>query len=248
MIYILILLISVVVGFINTLAGSGSLVMLPILMAMGLPPHIANGTNRVAIFFQSLVGTTTFFRSKTIKIDSAWWAIVPCVLGAVVGAWLATITDPNTLKDLIGVLMIVMLGVIIFKPERWLQPSQNSGERSKTLVSIFAMFLIGIYGGFIQASIGVLLLIGLVLGSNYSLNYANGIKMLIVALYALPVLLVFVWYNQVDWAWGLLTAAGQSIGAYLGAKFAAKYQHADLWTYRLLILVILASIIQFYFL
>lgn len=244
--YSLIILISIIVGFINTLAGSGSLIMLPILMSMGLPAHIANGTNRVAIFFQSSVSTLTFLRDKKIDLYGARWVIIPSVLGAVLGAWLATITDPKILESFIGILMILMLAVIVFKPEKWLQSSDNQSDKSKSLISILIMFLIGIYGGFIQASIGVLLLIGLVLGSKYSLGYANGIKLIVVAIYALPVMLVFAWKGQIDWAWGLLISIGQSVGAYFGAKFSANYKDADLWTYRVLILVIVAAIIQFY--
>jgi uncharacterized membrane protein YfcA len=220
--------------------------MLPILMSMGLPAHIANGTNRVAIFFQSSVSTLTFLRDKKIDVFAARWVIIPSVSGAILGAWLATITDPKDLENFIGVLMILMLAVIVFKPEKWLQPSENQPEKSKSYLSIITMFAIGIYGGFIQASIGVLLLIGLVLGSKYSMGYANGIKLIVVAIYALPVMLVFAWKGQIDWAWGLLISVGQSIGAYLGAKFSANYKYADLWTYRVLVIVVVAAIIQFY--
>jgi hypothetical protein len=244
--YIVILLVSVVIGFINTLVGGGSLVMLPLLMAMGLPANVANGTNRVAVFFQTAVGSITLMRSKKIPIGNAWWSIIPCVLGALVGAYLATQLDPKSLEDFIGILLIVMLLVILVNPNRWFVEQNSTGEQSKKPLAILIMFVIGIYGGFIQGGVGIFLLAGLVLGVKYSLGYANAIKLIIVLAYAFPVLMIFVWQNQVDWFLGLFTAFGQSIGAYIGAKFVVFYPNADLWTYRLLVLVILSSIIFFY--
>ncbi len=244
--YVIVLAVSVVIGFINTLVGSGSLVMLPLLMAMGLPATVANGTNRVAVLFQTAVGSITFISSKKIPLGNAWWSIVPCVLGALLGAYLATLIDAESLEDFIGVLLIVMLLVILINPKRWFLAQNASGERSKKPVAILIMFLIGIYGGFIQAGVGIFLLAGLVLGVKYNLGYANAIKLFIVFAYALPVLLIFVWKGQVDWYIGLFTAAGQSVGAYIGARFAIFYPKADLWIYRLLVLVILVSIIYFY--
>lgn len=245
--YTQVLLISIVIGFINTLAGSGSLVMLPLLMGFGLPATVANGTNRVAVLVQSLVGVSTFMRSQKVQLKAAiWWSVIPCVLGAILGAWLATQTSPDDLKQFIGILLIVMLGVIVVRPNRWLKPQNASGERSKHPLAITVMFLIGIYGGFIQAGIGLFLLAGLVLGVGYNLQYANTIKLIIVLAYAFPVLLVFVWNNQVDWFLGLLTALGQGLGAFVGARFAAFYPRADLWIYRLLVLVVFAAIIHFY--
>ncbi|GAB4402067.1 MAG: sulfite exporter TauE/SafE family protein [Microscillaceae bacterium] len=241
-----IMLISIIIGFINTLVGSGSLVMLPLLIAMGLPANIANGTNRVAVFFQSLVGAYSFWQKKKIPLGRAAWSIVPCVFGAILGAYIATQISPKALNDFIGILLIVMLGLILVRPNRWMRKENANGEHSKRPLAIFIMFLIGIYGGFIQAGVGIFLLAGLVLGVHYSLPYANAIKLIIVAFYAFPVLLVFVWQNQVDWFYGIFTALGQGLGAFLGARFMVYYPNAEVWIYRLLVIIVLGAIIHFY--
>lgn len=246
LIYLLIIVISIVIGFINTLVGSGSLVILPLLMSMGLPPHIANGTNRVAVLVQGIMGAGTFLRHKKVKIGQARWAITPCVLGAVLGAYLATQIDPQSLKRFIGVLMILMLFVILIKPKRWLKPQSLNEANNKKPLNLLIMFTIGVYGGFIQAGMGIFLLAGLVLGVGYNLTYANAVKLIIVVIYALPVLLIFIYHNQVNWFYGILTAIGQGTGAVIGAKFATQYKDAEVWVYRLLVLVILAAIIYFY--
>jgi len=245
--YVAVFFLCVVIGFINTLVGSGSLVMIPLLIAFGLPPHIANGTNRVAVFFQSLVGAVTFFSKQKTYPRYAVWVIVPCLFGAIAGAWTATRISPKLLETCIGVLLFVMLGVVALKPERWLKKETNP-DLTITWVTFLAMVASGFYGGFIQGGVGIFLLAALVLGAGYSTRDANALKLLILAFYSLPVLLIFVWGAQVNWQWGLFTAAGQSIGAYIGARFALKNKEADNWTYRILIGVLVVSVIQFWFL
>lgn len=246
LVYFAIFLASILVGFINTLAGSGSLIMLPIFMSMGLPADIANGTNRVGVLFQSIVGTRTFLKNSTINLSKAWWSIIPCICGALFGAWLAKQVSPEFLKNFIGVLLIIMLFIILARPKKWLRQTTLVGNQDRKLLSILIMFVIGVYGGFIQAGVGIFLLAGLVLGLRYSLSYANAIKLMIVALYALPVLGIFALHEQVNWFLGFFAAIGQSIGAYLGALFATRYKHADIWVYRLLVIVIIGAILQFY--
>jgi uncharacterized protein len=244
--YFLVFLLCIVIGFINTLVGSGSLIMIPLLIAFGLPPQIANGTNRVAVFFQSLTGAITFFSKQKTYPRYAVWIIVPCLLSAIAGAWIATQISPKILENTIGVLLFVMLGIVMIKPERWLK-TETSPHLAITWITIVTMVASGFYGGFIQGGVGIFLMASLVLGAGYSTKEANALKLLILAFYSLPVLLVFVYYNQVHWTWGLFTAVGQSIGAYIGARFTLKNSQAELWTYRVLIIVLIASVIQFWF-
>lgn len=242
--YFFVFLLCIVIGFINTLVGSGSLIMIPLLIAFGLPAPIANGTNRVAVFFQSLTGAITFFSKQKTYPRYAVWVIVPCLLSAIIGAWVATQISPKALETAIGILLFVMLGVVLLKPERWLKKETNP-ELKITWITLLAMVGSGFYGGFIQGGVGIFLMASLVLGAGYSTKESNALKLLILAFYSLPVLLVFVWYDQVNWVWGLFTAVGQSIGAYIGAKFTLKNSQAELWTYRVLVLVLFASLLQF---
>jgi len=247
MTYFLIFLASILVGFINTLAGSGSLIMLPILMyIVGLPASVANGTNRVAVLVQSFIGVSSFIQSKKISFRGAAWSVVPAIIGAILGAWLATKVADNALENIIGWLMLFMLGVILINPKRWLSKEQQAELRYKTWQNIVIMFVIGFYGGFIQAGVGAFLLAGLVLQAGYLIGQANAIKLVIVLAFATPVLLIFAISGQVDWFWGFFTAAGQGIGAFLGARFATRYKNANVWIYRLLIIVVIAAIIKFF--
>ena len=244
--YIFLFLISIIVGFINTLAGSATLIMFPVFLSMGLSSSLANGTNRVAVVVQSLVGTITFLRNTRFQIKNLWWSLIPCVAGALFGAFLATIIDADFLDSFIKYLMIGMFVVILINPKRWLIQTITDGSKSKSILAMFVMFVVGFYSGFIQAGAGVFILASLVLVVGYNLKIANAIKLIIVTAYAVPVLGIFAFQGQVDWFWGIYTSLGQAIGAYIGGVFASRYPKADIWVYRLLVVVVFASIIYFF--
>jgi uncharacterized membrane protein YfcA len=210
-----------VAGFINTLAGSGSLLTLPILILIGLPANVANGTNRVGVLLQNIVAVGTFRRRGALPLAGSWKLVVPSVVGAVIGAQLAVDLDEELLRRTIGVLMIVLIVVMLLKPERWI--AEHAAPRDPRLfVEVPLFFAIGMYGGFIQVSVGLFLLAGLVLGAGHNLVGANAMKNLIVLVFTVAALVVFVVNDQVQWTLGLLLGAGQAVGAWTAAHFAVK--------------------------
>lgn len=218
--YPILVVTGILVGFINTLAGSGSLISLPLLMYVGLPANVANGTNRVAILLQSMVGAGSFRKQKVIEFREGIWLSVPAVIGSVIGALLAVDLNEVLMRRTIGVLMIVMFFLIIFKPEAWLKGHAGKLSAKPTFWQILIFFGIGLYGGFIQAGVGFFLLAGLVMGAGMNLTKANGFKNLIVALYTPFALIVFIINHQVNWVIGLTLAAGNMMGAYIAARVA----------------------------
>jgi uncharacterized protein len=208
-------------GFINTLAGSGSLLTLPILILLGLPANVANGTNRVGVVLQNIVAVATFRQRGALPLAGSWKLIVPSVAGAVLGAELAVDLDEALLRQTIGALMIVLIVVMLLKPERWI--AEHAAPREpRLLVEVPLFFAIGVYGGFIQVSVGLFLLAGLVLGSGYNLVSANAVKNLIVLVFTAAALVVFVLNDQVNWTLGLLLGAGQAVGAWVAVHFAVQ--------------------------
>jgi uncharacterized membrane protein YfcA len=208
-------------GFINTLAGSGSLLTLPILILLGLPANVANGTNRVGVLLQNIVAVATFRQRGALPLAGSWKLIVPSVVGSVVGAELAVDLDEALLRQTIGALMIVLLAVMLLRPERWI--AEHAAPREpRLLVEVPLFFAIGVYGGFIQVSVGLFLLAGLVLCSGYNLVGANAMKNLIVLVFTAAALVVFVLNDQVQWTLGLLLGAGQAAGAWVAAHFAVQ--------------------------
>jgi len=208
-----------VAGFINTLAGSGSLITLPVLILLGLPANVANGTNRVGILIQNLVAVATFRRRGALDTGGSLRLAVPATLGAIAGAALAVDLDEAVLNRTIGILMLIMLGVVLLRPRRFIE-THATGEAAPYWLQALVFFAIGAYGGFIQAGVGLFLLAGLVLASGYNLVGANAIKNLIVLAFTLPALIVFMLNDQVRWGLGLLLASGNAAGAFVAARMA----------------------------
>lgn len=229
-------------GFINTLAGSGSLITLPLLIFMGLPANVANGTNRVGILLQNVVGVGSFHRQKVLDWRGGLILSAPAVVGSILGAQIAVNLDETVMRRTIGALMIVMLATILIEPKRWLEGSAEAMRRRPGWIQMLIFFAIGIYGGFIQAGVGIFLLAGLVLSAGYNLVWANAVKVLIVLCFTLSALLVFQANGQIEWTTGLTLAVGNMLGAWVAARMAV--QRGANFVRWLLIIVVLASALQ----
>jgi hypothetical protein len=211
------------VGFINTLAGGGTIISLSLFMFLGLPANIANGTNRVAVILQNLTSVSEFRRKKVLDFKKANKLAIPTMIGAIIGAQIASDIDEAIFKKAIGVVMIVMMYFILTKPSQWLKGTEALLEKPVSWVQIIIFFAIGIYGGFVQVGVGYFILAGVVLGAGYDLVKANAIKVWIVLLYTPLALIVFILNNQVRWDYGLIHAIGNIIGAFIASRFAVSW-------------------------
>jgi uncharacterized membrane protein YfcA len=220
--YLAVIAAGFVAGFINTLAGSGSLVTLPLLIFLGLPANVANGTNRVAILLQNVVGVGSFRQQKVLDLRGGLMLAAPAVIGSILGAQIAVNLDEQLMRRTIGALMVVMLIVILVRPRRWLEGRPEAMNQRPTWPQLLIFFAIGVYGGFIQAGVGILLLAGLVLGAGYDLVRANAVKVLIVLCFTVSALIVFLVNGQVVWSVGLILAVGNMLGAWVAARTAVE--------------------------
>jgi uncharacterized protein len=245
-VYLFAILGGILAGIINTLAGSGSVVTLPILVMLGLPANVANATNRVGVTIQNIVGIATFQRKGRLNLEGGLWLVAPSLPGAVVGAWIAANLGQQQMNYAIGIVMVIMLFVVLLNPQQWLREHSQVKEGRPALWMLLVFFAIGVYGGFIQAGIGVFLLTALVMGVGYNLAHANAIKLMIVLSVTVVSLVVFVYQDLVVWSLGLLMAIGQSIGAWAAATYATFAKNANIWVRRLLIAVIVYSIFKFF--
>ena len=241
--YIILAVIAVgfVAGFINTLAGSGSLMTLPLLMFLGLPANVANGTNRIAILLQNIVAVSSFKKEKVIDFKQSTWLIIPAIIGSLIGARLAININEEIMRKTIGGLLIVMFFLIMYKPDKWVKGQAGLVNEKPGFFKILVFFCIGLYGGFIQAGVGFFLLSGLVLSAGYDLVKANAYKLLIVLAYTPFALAVFIFNDQVDYKWGLILAVGNMSGAFVAAKFAINWG-AKYVRYILLVILFIASL------
>ena len=116
----------------------------------------------------------------------------------------------------------VMLGEILIRPKRWLEGRSEFVDHRFTWHQLLIFFAIGIYGGFIQAGVGIFLLAGLVLGAGYDLVRGNAVKVLIVLCFTVFALAVFVINDQVVWAIGLILGIGNMLGAWVASRLAVE--------------------------
>ncbi|WP_020530195.1 sulfite exporter TauE/SafE family protein [Flexithrix dorotheae] len=243
--YILMLSAGVLAGIVNTLAGSGSVFTLSVFIFLGLPANMANGTNRVGVTIQSLISTYTFYKGGKLNIAESKKFLIPTFLGALIGAMVAVDMDEELLRLVIGWIMVVLLVITIFKPQKKLL-QENSKSRRGMVLNFLVFLAIGFYGGFIQAGIGIFLLVALHLAADFNLVQANGAKLLAVMLFSFPVLFIFLYNGQVEWVYGLWVAVGQAIGSYGASKFAVKSTNANTWVRKILIAMILLSIFKMF--
>jgi uncharacterized membrane protein YfcA len=242
------LLIAIVGGFlagvINTFAGNGSAITLTILTeVIGLPGNLANGTNRIGIFFQGLAGLTGFYRNKLLDLSRSKYLVIYTVLGAVVGVVVAVNISNEQFRTVFKYLMVGLLILILFKPSRWLRETDIEHRMSPWLsIPVFA--LVGFYGGFIQMGMGVFFLGAMVLIGRFSLLESNVIKNFVVTIYTLLTILIFQLSGFIDWQVGLIMAIGQATGGWVSGNYLARHPKIDVWAYRLLVVIIFWAVLR----
>ncbi|MDG2224238.1 MAG: sulfite exporter TauE/SafE family protein [Rubripirellula sp.] len=216
--YVMLIAAGFAAGVVNTVAGGGSFLTLPALMLFGLDAQLANGTNRVAVLFSSASATLTFDKHGHLDRKLAMRLALPTILGVPVGALLAIKLPLSAFEGLFGALFLAMALLLIRNPKRLTEKAEVQ-DRSPSM--LFAMFFgIGIYVGFIQAGMGILLLLAMSLIKTGDLVASNAVKNLIGFLVTLIATLMFVIFGLVDWVPGLTMAAGNLLGGVVGAKLA----------------------------
>lgn len=245
-IYLIAMLGAAVAGAINTMAGNGSAITLTILTELlGLPANVANGTNRVGVFTQTVATTYGFHRNGKLKMDRSKLYMISTVIGAVIGVVVSTKVSNEQFKSVFRFLMIIMLFVILVKPQKWLRETDTSKKVNPWIV-IPAYLGIGFYGGFIQMGMGVVFLAVTVLWAHFSLMDSNVMKSAIVGVYTLLALIIFQWNGLIDWKIGGVMAIGQAAGGYLMANYASKYPQANVWAHRILVVIVILAIVKLF--
>ncbi len=213
----LLLLVGCVAGLINVMAGGGSFLLLPVLIGLGLPATVANGTTRLGVITQSATAVATF-RRKGVDTSKVSRALTPAMLvGALLGAWLATRIDPDVFEPIIGVVLIAWAIVLLVKPDRFLHPPEH--ERAPTRTTHVFGLLVGFYGGFLQAGVGFPLIALLSGHLGYDLVRANASKVALTLVFSLATLPIFMSASQVAWAPAIVLAIGTMTGAWLGTRW-----------------------------
>jgi hypothetical protein len=214
----LLIAVGLVAGVVNTLAGGGSLLTVPILVLLGLPGTVANGTNRVGILAQSLISAWRFKAEGISEFRTALPLLAPITIGSWVGASGVTRIRDDTFETLFGMVMLLLLIPMFRPPSARLEPTTRRWPTWKATIAYFA---IGIYGGAFQAGVGIVLLLTLH-RTGFDLVRANATKVIVVAALTLVAVPVFVMKGQVDWLPAVIMMVGYTIGAVVGTRLAVR--------------------------
>lgn len=207
-------------AIVNTMAGGGSMLVVPLMLAVGLPPGVANGTLRVGILVQNISAVTTFHRRGERPYGLVARLALPIVLGAGAGTFVATRLDDAMLLPIIGVLLAAWAVVLLLRPARFLKA--DGEPRPPNAKTMLAAVGVGFYGGFLQVAVGFPLLALLTMGVGLSAVKANAAKVALVLIYTLVSLPIFASAGQVAWAEGAALAVGAMVGGWLGARWQLR--------------------------
>jgi uncharacterized membrane protein YfcA len=237
----LLLLAGAAGAFLNTVASSGSAIVVPTLIAIGLEPVVANASNRPLIVVGCATAVWQFHRAGQLPWSEAIRFSIPAVLGAICGALLASVLGDLRTTQLVIVAVALALVIVLFNPSKWLAAERNQQETNQGPLPLALMGLVGAWAGLIAVDSGTYALAVLVLVAHFSIREANGIKVTAIGLASLVSLLIFSGQAEVDWRAASILAAGSVAGALLGARLALG-PHAAKWVFRLLVLALLIEV------
>lgn len=219
---------GIIAGFVNTLAGGGSIFTLPALMLLGMPADVANGTNRVGVFLQSVAAVRGFRRHGKLETSAIVPILIPTVIGSLLGSLVASYLPVDILKPVLIFSMISMTLVILLKPNSLPKADELPLSLTESPAGMIGLFIAGLYGGFVQAGVGFILIAALAGALRYDLVRANALKMVCTLVFGTVALAVFVVRDQVLWVPGLIMGVATIIGVQLSVRFAVSAQQQTL--------------------
>ncbi len=237
--------VGIIAGFLNVMAGGGSLLTVPVLVFMGLPGPVANGTNRIAILAQNLSAVTAFFRRGFSDFRLSLTLAACAVPGALGGALLGAGLDGIWFNRILALVMLGVMLVMHFDKGSRNRPTDYQPTRAQLVRGHLLMVGAGFWGGFIQIGVGFILMPILNRVMGLDLVRTNMHKVFIIAVYTIVALSVFASRVELLWQVGLALALGNSIGGYLGAHFTVT--RGDKLIRLILNIVLIAFIIKLLF-
>ncbi len=240
------IIVGMAVGFINTIAGGGSTLMYPFLIFLGFPIHTAIGTSRVSFVAQGVFSVAGFKSKGVFLYPFNLYVAIASMFGGIIGAWISLQVSETNLKKVLAIVMVIIAIIIIFQSKIKYKEVSTKLYGKHLWISSFIFFVIGLYGGFIQAGTGFLVIISLMLYNKLSITQANSIKGLVVLVFTIPALSLYVFYGHVNWHAGLFLAIGTSIGAWLTSRWSVNVNEKYLRYILTSIIIALAIKLWFY--
>lgn len=225
--YLILAAVGGVAGIVNVVAGGGSFLTLPMMIFLGLPPTMANGTNRVAILLQNVGAVWGFDRHRVVDWSWLRLAAIPILAGAGVGTWIAVSVGDEAFRRSLSIIMVAVALWTLWNPVEQVDPdaglARRQGWKGRLMMGA-GFFLIGVYGGYVQAGVGFLIL-ALASVAGLDLVRGNALKVLVTLLFTPLALGLFAWQGHVDWDAGLALACGNVAGGLAGVRVTVLKGH-----------------------
>jgi uncharacterized membrane protein YfcA len=227
-------------GFMNTVASSGTALTLPVMIFLGIPPSVANATNRLPLLLGFVMATYTFHKHRNIDWIQAKKLIIPVIVGTILGCSVIGRVGEHFIRYILITALIISVILILLKPASLIAVRRGS-PREVTMISLLLMLGVGIWGGLIVLDIGTFILFALVLYQNNDIQKANGLKAVLVLAIGIISTLYFGFNDMINWEYGILLSAGSVLGSYIGSKFAMQLR-SRVWIYRIILGIIIVEL------
>ena len=242
---LLLVITGIATGFLNVMAGGGSMLSVPIMIFLGVPGTVANATNRIAILPQNISSVIAFYRKGFSNFRLSLSLAACTIPGTIIGAYIASHVPNDQFNYLLAIIMGIVL-VVMALPDAKTIDSRQSLTKKRLVVGHLLMVLIGFWGGFIQIGVGFLLMPVLNRVMQLDLITTNSHKVFIVLCYTSFALIVFASQLELLWKFGIALAIGTTIGGWVAANFQIKKGIGAIkWTLNLVIIVFIIKLLFF---
>ncbi|NNC70042.1 MAG: sulfite exporter TauE/SafE family protein [Flavobacteriaceae bacterium] len=243
---LLLVLVGFIAGCINVVAGGGSLLTLPALIFFGLPPNVANGTNRIGIIIQNIFAVSGFKSKGVSSFPYSIYLALSATIGAIIGAQFAVDIKGELFNKILAIIMIVIVVYMFIKPKTTTQDLIERITGKYFWLGVLAFFFVGIYGGFIQAGVGFIMLLALSSINRFSLVKSNAIKVFVALIYSLSALAIFIYNDMINWKYGLILSLGNATGGWFMSRFSVKKGDGFVRIFLIVIVTIMAIKLWFF--
>lgn len=219
-IHFLLFITGLFAGTVDAIAGGGGLISLPVLLSLGLPPHLAFGTNKLQGTMGTLIATVRYYRAGLIDINNIYLCIFLGLMGSIGGALIGQTISNHILHKIIPFLLLAVLVYTLFSPHLG-HKDEKPRMQQKWFYMIFG-FSLGLYDGFFGPGTGSLWVFFLTFFLGFNLVKSTAYTKIFNLNSSLIATICFAYCGNIDYSIALVMALGQLIGGRIGASLAIK--------------------------
>lgn len=237
--------ISILASSFGTLTGGTSLITIPVLMVLGLPPHVAIGTDRFGIIGLNISGWYKFQLKRLIDYRIAWIVAVPICAGTFIGSNIVLQISAEALRNIVVLINLALFLFLLVNPEIGVEKPQVPATARVYAAGFSISLLVGLWGGFYGALTGTFTLYVLVLIFRQTFIQSAATMKIPNIVNAVTAAAVFSYHGSVDFSLGLAMMGGCLIGSFTGVHFSDRI--GDRWVKRVFLIVAGVAILKLIF-